>query len=457
MRNFHNLSHEHKTSLDMGQLVPVCTEEVLPGDTFIHDTSALVRVAPLAYPVMHRVELRLHHFYVPNRLLVPEWEDIITGESDSEVPALAVDTAATPLVDYMGMPPVSGLSISCLPVRAYNLIWNEMYRDQNLQSERNEDDMSIARCAWQRDYFTIARPQPQQGDPVEIPVGLGSTQVMTNSFVPDGAQPLSINNRFAYAGSISPDAALIADMSTGSAAISIDDLRRSIAMQRFAEARMRFGSRYVDYLRFLGVNPSDGRLDRPEYLGGGKETLSFSEVVTSAEGANSSPGELYGHGIGLGRTRRYRKMFEEHGWVLTLMSARPKTVYQEAVPRKFGRRTTMDFWQKELEVLPWQEVNKQEVHHSGDPSVVFGYVPRYEEYRHAMSFVSSTLRGGIENDWHMARSFQTAPDLNGSFIECTPTDRIYQDTNQPEMIVNIKNSIISKRLVRATASQGGLQ
>lgn len=148
-------------------------------------------------------------------------------------------------------------------------------------------------------------------------------------------------------------------------------------------------------------------------------------------------------------------MFEEHGWVYTMMSVRPKTVYQQALPRKFTRTTAMDYWQKELEVLPWQEVKTQEVYApAADASTVFGYVPRYEEYRHACSHVSRTLRGGTEEDWHLARQFATEPTLNASFVECTPSERIYQDANQPNLIVNIMHNIQARRFVGQTASMG---
>lgn len=472
MRNEFNLSHEHKTSVDMGQLIPVQVEEVLPGDTFIQRSSALTRVAPLAHPLMHRVELRMHSFYVPNRIVWREgnsifpgnWEDFITGKNTTDPKPEYLTTATEPLLDYMGIPNINGLEVDALPIMAFNLIWNEFYRDQDLQAERALLDLTVPTCAWQKDYFTIARPQPQQGEPIDIPVSLGALGVYTQSDDPNIPWAGETINASGTAGRIygttdydtrklearassDPDAPAQLSM-------AIDDLRRSIALQRFAEARMRFGSRYVDYLRYLGVNPSDGRLDRPEYLGGGKETLSFSEVLATAETTDANVGDMYGHGIAMGRTNGFQKTFEEHGWCFTLLSARPKTVYQDALPRKFTRKTAMDYWQKELEVLPWQEVTQQEVDANGDAATVFGYVPRYEEYRHGCSHVSASMRGGTEQDWHMARTFDTPPTLNSSFIECTPTDRIYQDANMPDLIINVMHDIRARRFVGATASMG---
>lgn len=455
MRSQFNLSHEHKLNCDMGQLVPVLCNEVLPGDTYIHSASALARVAPLAKPLMHRVELRMHTFYVPNRILWDGWEDFITGEDPAAVkPTVTQTDTVGNALDHMGVPPIDGLEVDEMPLKAYNMIWNQYYRDQDLQTERADNDRTLARCAWQKDYFTVARPSPQQGDPEPIPITGTGRIIHTAGVLPEDTDlALRQSGDLYYAHDpVQGNDAMIVNLDTSS--IQIDDLRRSIALQRFAEARMRFGSRYVDYLRYIGVNPSDGRLDRPEYLGGGKQTLSFSEVLSTAQVPDVNVGDMYGHGIGMGKGNRYRKMFEEHGWVLTLLSVRPKTVYQQALPRKFNRPTAMDYWQRELEVLPWQEVTQQEVDANGDPATVFGYVPRYEEYRHGVSQVSGTLRGGTEEDWHMARDFATPPTLNGSFVECTPTDRIYQDANMPEIIVNVMHNLRCASFVGETASMG---
>ncbi|AXL15095.1 major capsid protein [Microviridae sp.] len=468
-RSAFDLSHEHKTSVDMGFLIPVQCDEVLPGDTFNQRSTALARVAPLQHPLMHRVELRMHTFYVPNRVLhnaivkqgdlgaSGDWEDIITGADDTTEIPFYLTSGADPVLDYMGIPPKVGIEVQGYPIAAYNMIYNHFYRDQHLQIEQSLFNTGLNRCAWQKDYFTVARPDTQQGDPVPIPI-TGSSQTKIESFQNDLLTNENLNMQVTadqhLFGTDSAATVSLFGAQLAEANISIDDLRRSIGLQRFAEARMRYGERYVDYLRYLGVNPSDGRLDRPEYLGGGKEILNFSEVLSTADTTESKTGDMYGHGIGMGRTNGFSKTFEEHGWVLTLLSARPKTVYQNALPKKFTRRTGMDYWQKELEVLPWQEVTEQEVHVDGLAENVFGYVPRYEEYRHGCSHVSATMRGGTENDWHMAREFDTPPALNGSFIECTPTERIYQDSNMPDLVLNIMHSINARRFVGQTASMG---
>lgn len=476
MRNEFNLTHTHPLSMDMGYLVPLAAVEVLPGDSFIASTQLMARVAPLVNPVMHQVDIRVHHWYVPNRIIDPGFEDGITAKDETyTVPKVTIATEADhELVDHMGVPFKAGLEINAHPVRAYNEIWNNFYRDQDLAVERDQDDLTLARIAWEKDYFTTCRPSPQQGDAIEIPFSTGQVPVKgigtiggfdsnTSAFplketggttVSDGT-PIDTNSLAMLEDTNNAGfPAVFADLSGAEGGINVNDLRRSIALQRMAEARMRFGSRYADYLKFLGVNPADGRLDRPEFLGGGTQEISFTEVLATAEGTTTQVGDMYGHGIAAARTRRVRKMFEEHGWFLTLLSARPKTVYMDAVNRSFLRRDAMDYWQKELEVLPWQEVRQNEVHVDGDESVVFGYAPRYDDYRFHPSFVSGSFRDGPEIDWHMARQFATPPALNESFITCTPTDRIYGDNQMPELLINARNTIRARRLLRAQAGIG---
>lgn len=465
-RSLHNLSHTHKLSCDMGQLIPVCTEEVLPGDTFKGSTSLLARVAPQVKPVMHDVDIRVHHWYVPNRILWAGWEEFITGEDDVTAKPSITLAAELDLIDHMGMYPLAGLEMDALPVRAYNKIWNEFYRDQDLATERGEDDLDIARIAWGKDYFTTARATPQQGDEIQIGFSAGSADVTrvdnatswdnyiegTNTKPTSGASggqttDGSYGRESNTEGwSLDPNGQLIADLSTATGGIAINDLRQSIALQRIAEARSRYGTRYVDFLRFIGVNPKDGRLSRPEYLGGGTENINFSEVIQTAEGAATDIGDLYGHGIASMRSKTYQKMFEEHGWVMSLLSVRPKTSYLQAFPRKFNRTTATDYWHRELENLPWQTVYETEVYAPGTASNVFGYVPRYDEYRNNFNYASGSFRS-TELDWHMARDLSSAPTLNETFIECTPTDRVYADTSMPEMIISAYNSLKAKRLI----------
>lgn len=477
-RNTFNLSHEHKTSFDMGMLVPVCTQEVLPGDSFIHNASLLCRVAPLAHPVMHNVTASVHHWFVPNRIVWDEWEDFITGSDSVTHPTITL-AGDLDLADRFGMYPQAGLVVNALPFRAFNAIYNYNFRDQDLQTERSEDAATIPQVCWEKDYFTTARASPQQGDAVQIAFSSGEADVKgigwyrgasapnpdettggliaesgetsTQSGTGGGWQVTNGNAAIAMeVGNAADFPRLYADLSAATGGIDIDDLRRSIALQRIAEARARFGSRYEDYLRFYGVNPRDGRLSRPEYLGGGKQSLSFSEVIATAEGTTVEVGDLYGHGIGAMKSRRYRKMFEEHGWVITTVYVRPKTAYLQAMPRKFTRTTVEDYWQRELETLPWQQVKHREIYAPDDNDTVFGYVPRFDEYRFEFNYASGSFRT-TDKDWHMARDLTSEPTLNGSFVTCDPTDRIYSDTSMPEIQANCYNNILARRLVTRSA------
>jgi hypothetical protein len=485
-RSTHDLSFTHSTSGDMGLLYPIAAIDVLPGDTMRHAVDMLARVAPMAKPVMHPVDIRVHNFFVPNRLIWEDWEDFIVGNEGSKTyPTITPGSAAdTVLFDRFGAEPVTGVAYDALPARAYNLIWNEFFRDQDLSTERTIDltdgadtttDLDIARIAWGKDYFTTARANPQQGTAVSLgfssglaPIqGLGiSDTSSSNVYETDNATAQAYSDRWSVAGTNTGDAALnfqstevdsngkpliYADLSGASGGIDINELRNSIALQRIAEAREFFGSRYEDYLRFYGINPRDGRLQRPEPLGGSRQRIAFSEVLVTAEGTSTNPGELYGHGIAGLRQRPYRKMFEEHGWIISLLSVRPAGIYQNGIPKRFLRREPTDFWHSELELLPWQEVNELEIYGGGSSANTFGYVPRFDEYRELNSFVSGTFRGGTEEDWTLAREFASAPTLNASFVECTPSDRIYLDTAMPEMLFNIRHNIRARRLVRANA------
>lgn len=483
-RSTFDLSFINQTTLDMGLLIPVGAIDVLPGDTIRQKVDLLARVAPLAKPVMHPVDVLVHNWFVPNRLIWDDWEEFIVGnEAAATYPTITPATAGdATLYDYMGAEPVGGVEYDALPIRAYNLIWNEFYRDQDLSAARVIDltdgadtttDTTLARIAWRKDYFTTARANPQQGAAVEVGFSAGRADVKgvgvgrassppawttVNRFYETGDTAFDANVEVAQGGDIGvkragatdfPD--VYADLSTATGGIDINELRNAISLQRIAEAREFFGSRYVDYLRWYGVNPRDGRLDRPEYLGGGKQTISFSEVLATAEGTTVNVGDLFGHGIAGLRQRPIRKFFEEHGWMITMLCVRPKGIYQNGIPRKFLRREPVDFWHRELELLPWQSISELEIFGAGTASTVFGYTPRYDEYRETNSYVSGSFRGGTEEDWTLAREFASAPTLNESFVTCTPSDRIYLDTTMPEILATTRHSIIARRLVAATA------
>lgn len=495
MKRFkHSLSHYHLTTGEMGKLYPVGHYEVLPGDTCQQHTSALIRLSPPVRPVMHPVVVRFHTWYVPYRLLWPDFEKFITGGADGEgestvFPSITAHATngftAKTLPDYFGIKPGAAgasMNVSALPVRAYNFIWNKCYRDQDLQTELvvpitggadTTSPLAVQSVAWEKDRFTAARPWPQKGPDVVLPLGtsapvsltatLGGNQIVrdsaTHGIVGPGASLGSVTGGGVLGqigpgtgAVIDPNGTLFADL-TGASAATVTELREAMALQRYAEARALFGSEYVDYLRYLGIRPSDARLQRPEYLGGAKQTITFSEIVQTSEPATDNPlGQLGGHGISAMRTRPYRHFVEEHGIVITLMSVRPRSMYPDGLPRMWSRRIKEDFWQKELEHIGQEPVYSRELWAESDAnggSDVFGYADRYSDYRTRMSYVSGEFRDSTMYDWHLARLFSAAPTLNSTFITCDPSDRIFADqtANADHLWSMVNHRIAIRRMV----------
>ncbi|QXP44199.1 MAG: major capsid protein [Arizlama microvirus] len=485
-RSKFSLSNYKLFSCDMGELVPIGLTEVLPGDTIQHATSALVRCSPLLSPIMHPVTVRIHHWYVPHRLIWDDFEDFITGGPDgfnaSVFPTItlnATTAAVGTLADYLGVPTgLASLTVSALPFRAYNLIYNEWYRDQDLMPAANVRTLSgadtvtsttLRRPAWEKDYFTSARPWEQKGPAITIPLGtqapvLGiGTQntapgsIPANTFFQGNNVALSgtgaalwdnLGQNQAYlkttAGTNRPE--IFADL-TNASAVTVNVLREALALQRYEEARARYGSRYVEYLRYLNVRSSDARLDRPEYLGGGKQTIQFSEVLQTAQGT-SPVGEMRGHGIGAMRSNRYRRFFEEHGYIISMMSIRPKTIYVQGLPRTWNRRTKEDFWQRELQHIGQQEILNKELYAAHTtPDGIFGFQDRYDEYRRQESSVGGEFRTTTLDYWHMARIFASNPALNASFVECLPTKRVFASQATDGLYVMANHNIQARRLV----------
>lgn len=498
-RNKHSLSHHRLLSADMGALVPIGWYEVLPGDTIQQATSALVRAAPMLSPVMHPINVRIHHWYVPYRLIWDQFENFITGGPDGlNASAWPVWTwgsgpSVGQLGDYLGIPTgalPAPVNISTLPFRAYQLIWNENYRDQDLETAvtvstaGNGTDtaaiFNLKNISWEKDYFTSSRPWEQKGPAVSLPLGTSApvqgigiaasaaaaaagATVWTSQAATDmpagtpiwntGTQPFSIKAQSANLASNTNRPQIYADLSLATAA-TVNQLRQAMAIQRFEEARARYGSRYTEYLRYLGVRSSDARLQRPEYLGGGKQTIQFSEVVQSAPSAvpdqANTVGALKGHGIGALRSNRYRRFIEEHGIVMSLMSIRPKTIYMNALEKKFHPRVKEELWQKELEHIGQQAVKNKEVYIAhATPDGTFGYQDRYDEYRRIESGVSGEFRSTL-NYWHLARDFGSAPALNASFVSCVPTMRTFASSATDPFYIMVNHSIQARRLVSRT-------
>lgn len=495
-RSKHSLSHYKIFSCDMGELVPCAAIEVLPGDSIQHATHALVRAAPLLSPVMHPVNVSISHWYVPNRLIWDDWENFITGGPDglnaSVHPTIDIagrsGTGVGTLSDYLGIPTntPAGVTVNALPFRAYALIYNEWFRDQDLQTKLalstaagadSTTNIAIANGAWEKDYFTSARPWEQKGPSITVPlggtapvtgisitnnqsasnIGTATTGVVAAADLPIGTPTwqttLATQLRAQTTGlpnSSTNRPQIFADLSSASA-ITINVLREALALQRYQEARARYGSRYTEYLQYLGVRSSDARLQRPEYIGGGKETIQFSEVLQTGEGTDPV-GSLKGHGISSMRSNRYRRFFEEHGWIITLIVARPKTIYASGLRRYWQRATKEDYWQRELEHIGQQEVLNREVYaaHSS-PNGIFGYQDRYDEYRREWSTIGGEFRTTL-NYWHFARSFSSNPALNADFVKCVPVETPFAVPSEDVLQIMTRHNIQARRLVTKTGT-----
>lgn len=500
-RSKFNLSHTQLLTARMGQLIPIGLVEVLPGDTFQHAAQALVRAAPLAVPPMHPVRIDVRHFFVPNRLVFVDWEDFITGGPDgtdnSVLPYRTQEVAVGSTLDYLGVPPGEApITFNAMPLRALGLIWNEYYRDQDLQDPVQVEDTpgldattydGIYHVNWEKDYFTTARPFEQKGPAVTLPLGT-SAPLTGTALINEGGPQSNTSLKYGLVrGEADSSGHATVDMLTGTMSVgdpinlygaldgvvdlssataaTVNDLRLALALQRYAEARARYGSRYTEYLRYLGVRSSDARLQRPEYLGGSRSSLQFSEVLSTSTANNAIgepvdyPGQFGGHGIGANRTNRYRKFFEEHGFVISVMSVIPQTMYPQGLFRHWNRLTRNDYFQKELQHIGQQAVLNKEVNgHHSNPNGTFGYQDRYDEYRRSESQVHGWFRPGeYLGDWHFARDIPPTAVLNSDFVTSQPTDAPFQlqmvdETPAQTLYIAVKHQIVARRLLAAKGS-----
>lgn len=477
----------------MGELVPIGATEVLPGDTVQHATSVLVRMSPLLAPVMHPVHVKIHHWFVPYRLcwangIDDSWEAFITGGHDgldaSTFPTITFNNISVgTLADYLGVTPAvaSDRAVSALWFRAYALIYNNWYADQDLNTQLTVDltggadtttNTTLQNVCWEKDYYTSARPWTQKGPSVSLPLGTsapvygeaGVPMKLRNIDAGTGSMAYSTTgdalystdragtwNNTAYTNIASTgDSNVYADLSSATSA-TINELREALAIQRYEEARARYGSRYTEYLRYLGVRSSDARLQRPEYLGGGKQTVQFSEVLQTGVTTSGTPstgvGSLLGHGIGATRSNRYRRFFEEHGVVMSLLSVLPKTIYVNGTSRHLLKTAKEDYWQKELQHIGQQPIVNKEVYVADTgPTDVFGYQDRYDEYRRNESSVHGDFRTTL-NHWHLGRIFAADVTLNAAFVTSNPATRIFQSASADTLLVMGYHSMQARRLV----------
>lgn len=478
-----DLSHDVKFSFSMGELVPTCVLECIPGDMVNISTENMLRFAPLISPVMHKVNVRTDYFFVPTRLLWPEWEKWITGESDADAPYLPIPTDGVEvgsLCDYLGMPvgvPPAPLNVSPMQIAAYLKIYDEYYRDQNLQIERfvpltpgdNTSDYETyfdgsvggpLRRAWMHDYFTAALPFAQKGDAVQIPLtiqenipvefqtqaggaNVGGVMRAPNTGGAQGAGditqdagPVPFSATVHTAGAPSaydPNGTLVVDVQSD--ATDINTLRRAFRLQEWLERNARGGTRYVEnILAHFGIKSSDARLQRPEHIGSQRQNMVISEVLATAQSTTDgvAVGTMAGHGISVGGGNRMNYKCEEHGFVIGIINVQPVTAYQQGLHRQFTRFDRLEYAWPTFANIGEQEVRQKEVYlPTATPEAVFGYVPRYAEYKYLDSRVAGQFRSTLAF-WHLGRIFDTDPALNENFIECNPRTDIFAVTDPTE-------------------------
>lgn len=524
-----NLSYEKKFDFDMGQLIPVTCEEMVPGDLFKFGNEIVIRFQPLFAPILQEVNVYVHYFFVPTRLLWSDWEEFITGGEDGPTSDLSgpqlprfnppIGTSSGKytyeqacgiysLYDYFGFPlltyenhesyPGQDTNVAdsgyyfrplSFPWRAYNLIWNEFYRDETLQDEVGLDQPLVLNRNWSKDYFTSALENQQRGVAPALPISgllpvsddgeqlfpilFGNSDIVpsenfqaytSTNIIGQGHPTGDVQVRY-----LAPDnldrayvdlSGLRANLASA-ATIDVADIRLIYQVEKWMERNMRCGVRYTEFLHaHYGVSPRDDRLQRPEYLGGSKSPIIVSEVVQSSESSQQTTptGRLYGKAITADRNYIGSYHAKEFGYLVGIMSVMPKPTYQQGVDRQWLRKSRWDFFSPEFSHLSEQEVTTEEVFafpgittdSTGriDNAYKFGYQARYNEMRANKSKVCGSLRD-ILDYWHLGRKFDSVPQLNSDFITCDSTrddlKRIFQVQNVPGMICNFANIITGIR------------
>ena len=512
--NTFDLSHSRKFSMSIGKITPISVMECVPGDSFNIKTTQLVRFAPLIAPIMHEASVYCHFFFVPNRLVWDQWEEYITGGEDAADPSYVppvfpyfefdktvsdnkVDDGS--LADYLGLPTAvaeryNNTKVSPLPFMAYNKIYNEYYRDQNMVDKVTDQAVAgsnpnygtintLQNRAWQHDYYTSALPWTQKGPEATIPLGttapiinktgaandfnlaswlrntdgsvtgLGLENVESGTGIPPATAfittPSSSNNPRQIDISLHSEA----DLSSATAA-GINDLRRAFRLQEWLERNARGGSRYIEViLAHFGVQSSDARLQRPEFLGGSATPITISEVLQTSDPAasGSTPqANMAGHGVSVGSSNYVSYKCEEHGYIMGIMTIMPKTAYQDGIPKHFMKFDKFEYFWPSFANIGEQPIVNNELFVDDTDGLdleTFGYTPRYAEYKYIPSTVHGEFRDSLKF-WHMGRIFATRPSLNATFVECNEdeVDRVFAvDDGDENLYVYLHNKVKARR------------
>lgn len=509
-RSTFDLSHEKRVSSRIGRLTPVFISETLPNDTFFGSTEVLIKLAPMIAPIFQRLNLYVHFFYIPIRQLWEDWELFITGgrlgpgiDTPPVPPWLEVEgilvtgqnrLAKGSLADNLGVPPIpdadsalwANKRIHALPFLAWYKVWMDYYRDRNFVADGaggiefpvpsgdlgQHSVLETKRRAWEADYFTTAATDTQRGTEVLMPLeGTGTvTYRASSNFVNSDGQAPTAGAVEARANSFMEDAAdvlsrveNIDQVILDESSVSINDFRRAVALQKWMERNQLAGSRYNEsIMAHFARKTSDGRLQRAEYLGGGKAVVQVSEIMTTAYSEDAlaetvPPGSMAGRGSTYSTTNKFSYNCEEHGFVIGILSVMPTSGYNQGWPRMFfARNTFLDYPWPSFAHLGEQPVHMQEIFAAPgnladnggdpDPATSFGYQSRYSDWK----FMHNGAHGDFRDDldyWHLVRKFATQPELGEEFItiEDALQDRIFNVTGVDTLWMYIYNSIKVKR------------